>query len=169
MIRVGDIQAAMKLVAGYAGITFVRAEQNGPRPALPFMEYKITSQPQDPDHTESAVSADDPDDETATIITSERSHRAVVSLSVYGSDYRDIWSYAELMRDYLESETGKEALFALGLFPRILSPETNDRTSYLETSYEYRVGFDAAFDGIKTRTESVPAVDLESTVGSLAL
>jgi hypothetical protein len=169
MIPAAATKEALKLIAAYVGITFVRAEQNGDRPAAPFMEYKITSQPQDPAETESVIMADKEGDETKLIATSERYQRAIVSLSFFGKDYADIWPYAEVARDYLESETGKEALFALGIFPRIVSPETNDRTSYLETGYEYRVGFDIAFEGIKTTIAEADAIDLAASIPTFQL
>ncbi|MBN2157921.1 MAG: hypothetical protein JW807_00895 [Spirochaetes bacterium] len=169
MIPATTIKNAVKLVAAYVGITFIRAEQDGDRPALPFMEYKITGQPQDPAETESTIIADKEGDETKVIATSQRHDRAIVSLSFFGNDYTNIWSRAELARDYLESEAGKEALFTLGVFPRLLGPETSDRTSFLETSYEYRVGFDVAFEGTKEKTEELDAIDLPASVASIEL
>jgi hypothetical protein len=169
MIPVETIKQAMKLIADYVGITFIRAEQDGDRPALPFMEYKINSQGDDAAHLDTVTNSDHPTDPTRIIVTSERDDRATISLTFFGKDYSDIWAYAELAKDYLESERGKEDIYELGIFPRITSPEVNDRTSYLETSYEHRVGFDIAFEGIKVMTEETPAVDLEATVADLSL
>lgn len=169
MIPVATIKNAVKLIAAYVGITFVRSEQDGDRPALPFMEYKITGQPQDPSETESVTISDKEGDETKVIATSQRHDRAIVSLSFFGNDYTNIWSYSELARDYLESEAGKEALFALGVFPRLLGPETTDRTSFLETSYEHRVGFDVAFEGIKENIQEIDAIDIPASVATIEL
>jgi hypothetical protein len=168
MIPGETIRAAIKLIADYIGITFVRAEQNGDRPALPFMEYKINIQADDPAYLDTVTNADHPSDPEKIIVTSERGNKATVSLSFFAKDYIDIWTYAELAKDYLESERGKEDIYALGIFPRIVSPEVNDRTSYLETAYEPRVGFDIAFDGNKVMTAETPAVDLAATIADMS-
>lgn len=169
MIPAETIKQAVKLIAGYVGISFIRAEQDGDRPKLPFMEYKINNQGDDPGYLDTVTKSDHPTDPETIVITSERGSKATVSLSFFGEDYSDIWAYAELAKDYLESEHGKEEIYGLGIFPRIVSPEVNDRTSYLETSYESRVGFDIAFEGSKVITEDVPAIDLEGTVADLSL
>ncbi len=165
----GDvIKNAIKLVAGYAGITFVRAEQNGQRPGLPFMEYKVTGKPEDPMHTADRSLENKLDDATKVTVTTERGTRALVSLTFFGKDMNDTWSFAELARDYLESDRGKNAIKDLGVFPRIMS-DPNDRTTYLETEYESRVGFDIALDGSKVQSEDVDAIDLDSSVAALQL
>lgn len=167
MIDVGTVKQAMKLIAAYLGIFVVRAEQDGPRPALPFMEYKIMSQGGDPAWQERRDTAEDPSDPTKVIVTSKNDQRANISINFFGKDFTQIWSYAEVARDYCESETGKEALYAIGVFPRLISPEVNDRTSFLETEFEHRVGFDLALDGKKITTETMDAVDIAATIGDM--
>jgi hypothetical protein len=167
MIAPAVIKEIMKLIATACGIQFMRAEQNADRPALPFISYKVLTQEGEPIHTESVLMAPKEGDDTTIVRSSKRDDVAVVSISFLGNGYGDLWQFADRALDYVESPEGKEAAAAVGIYPKILSPQVEDRTVFLETGWEYRVGFDLALVGLKMITSEIAAIDMESSVTDL--
>lgn len=164
MIGPDIIKAALKLTAQAVGVLFVRADQEGDRPAPPFLSYKVLNQGGDPIYTEIRTMEGVEGDETKVRITSDVKVDAMVSLQFFGHNHASLWPLADGAWSYLESDEGKEAFLALGVFPRIASPRIEDRTVYLETQYEYRLGFDFRLKGRKIRTTITDAVDLAASV-----
>lgn len=127
----------------------ILADQNGPRPALPFATVKITATP-----TFSDPNVSPPDDYGDAIITFD--HTAMVSVQVYGGDAAGL---AERLFRSLGRETVREALRAAGLaFADWLTP-VNDTTQVVATENEPRFGFDARFVYSAEITDQVGVIE----------
>jgi len=165
MTRPEKIKTVIKALAGHLNIKFVRSEQSGDRPAYPLMSYKILSN--SPEPAQCIIDEFKPveDDDTKMLKTSTRESDMVISLSFIGGekDYANLWSFAEEAHDWIDSLDGVETADEIGIGISVESP-VQDRTVYLETEYEHKLGFDFRVRDKKSKEETVDAVDLAATI-----
>jgi hypothetical protein len=84
-----------------------------------------------------------------------------------GKEYRSAWDKAIQCAAWLESEDATEIYEAQGVIP-IFNPITiQDRSSFLETGYETRLGFDVIFTAVNVTESATDSVDLSKTIQSL--
>jgi len=164
------IQAVIKAMCAAVEVPFVRAEQDGKRPKGLFLSYKIIRQEGEPAWRHSAEITADPDNENRTLITTRAKSQMTVSCSVQGSaaKYGELWEAAIACLAWLDSEKALPVYEAQGLMPRAVPVTVQDRSAYLETGFETRLGFDIIFDGVTAVETAVDAVDTAATIAQLA-
>lgn len=131
------------------GDKVILANQNAPRPALPYITVHITTTAQGEHSSEGA-----PDDNGVAQMENELA--CMVSLQAIGSDANTIMGG---LRQSLEKPTVHQSLRAAGLpFIRVLSG-VNDLTEQVGTRYEERAGIDAEFRTVAVVTDTVGVIE----------
>lgn len=165
MTRLEKIREFFKALSEQLGINFVRTEQSGDRPGHIFMSYKILSG--NPEPAQCVIVKQKPleSDDTKLLKTSTRETDLIVSLSFIGAekDYSALWNYAESAFEWIDSESGMEAADIISIGVSAAGP-VQDRTVFLETEYEHKIGFDIRIKDKTSKTETVDAVDLSATI-----
>ena len=165
MIELERIASAIEGLAKSAGLEFTRAEQDAPRLKLPFLSYKITAAPWPERATERVHTQAHATDTELVIRHAERDAVAMVSCNLYGDHAGDLWRHAGTMLEWMESDPGRELFREHGLVV-LLRSDPADRSTYLETGWEARIGFDLEIHGCLRRSAELPAVDLAATVAA---
>lgn len=134
---------------GNAGITVVEANQNAPRPALPYITLYVTSTPLNEHANQSAPNSAG----TASI---ENEAAVMASVQCFGENSKSIMDGLRLS---LEKVTVRQALRAAGLpYIRTLNG-VNDLTEVVGTKYEPRAGMDLEFRAVMAVTDSVGVIE----------
>lgn len=134
---------------GSAGITVIRANQNAPRPALPYITLYVTSTTMG-DH--SNISAPN----SAGTASIENEQAVMASVQCFGDDSKSIM---DGLRQSLEKVTVRQALRAAGLpYIRTLNG-VNDLTEVVGTKYETRAGMDLEFRAVSAVTDNIGVIE----------
>ena len=159
------VKLYIKALATYLQIQFDRAEQPGDRPPYIFLSYKILSGEPEPAQQIIQTTEDDPDDETKVIKKTVRESDAVVSLNFIGGekDYHTLWDFANKAYNWIDSEDAADQADVIGVGVFTAGP-VQDRTVFLETSYEHKLGFDITVKHKMSSAEKVDAIDLTATI-----
>lgn len=132
-----------------ANVTVVEANQNAPRPALPFITVYQTGTAL-AEHSE--ISAPDADGDAVIRNDAE----IMISLQCFGENSKAIM---DGVRISLERETIRRALRAAGLpYIRTLNGVT-DNTETVGTRYEERAGMDLEFRAALTVSDSIGVIE----------
>lgn len=161
-----DIEKAMGLVRAHlvddiAKLLIDRESQIAPKSVYPFGMYKILNIFQVPDSSATKalelIVVDDVVDPDFLNQISKKISRVTVSLSfVHNKSLATVMDLADRAMDYFDSVEGLEACQAIGLSPKLLSGDIQDRTIPMDTvRYDYRAGFDLHFDYYKVKTKQV--------------
>lgn len=169
MITPEKIKAVMKAACGYAQVPFVRAEQDGMRPTGIFVSYKIINQEEEPHWQNCEEILLDELNPDKAIIRKEKFASATVSITVIApsQDYETAWQKCSKLKEYFESESAREVYESQKIIPRFVSLQVQDRSAYLETGFETRLGFDIRFNGSDVMQATVNAINLESTIPTI--
>lgn len=146
---------------------FFRKEQSVPKPVYPFGSWKVLSV----GGLDYSIRRDlEEPDPTLIRYQWEKVQSAVVSLSFFNVESNSvvkpidaIWETAQNSMDWL-SVIGMESIRELGVVVELINQSVADRTTYLDSVYEYQVGFDFRVKLLRTLVESVPAVDMDATI-----
>lgn len=131
------------------GVTVVFANQNAPRPALPYVTIHVTAMPE-----KEHASVGPPDENGDAEIVNDLA--PTVSLQAFGDGARDIMSG---LRRSLDKVTVLQSLRAAGLpFIRDLSGVT-DLSETVGTKFEDRAGLDLEFRAAGVVTDAVGAIE----------
>lgn len=153
MIKVSDIRNTVrKGLAAYLGVTTIIAEQGGPQPKYPFATLK-------------AIVVGEKEGRASVYTVSGKQRRdqyirMTFSLSCYSDDIDVANDLAYKALEYFESD-GHTPLRDNGVVVVHTYP-LEDRTTFLVTDYEYRIGFDVEVR-VKSRTEK----EIEETIESI--
>lgn len=125
------------------GVPYVREDQQGDKPDYPFMSYKIIHVQPEPDQC-NIVTYDD-DGERMKRSTKRKNERTV-SLTFTGGEkgYGELSELADKAWDWVDSLDGLEEAYELEIGVAAASG-VGDRTVFVETEWEYRLGFDIRF------------------------
>lgn len=127
----------------------IKANQNAPRPARPYITVLITSTTQQGHSWEGAPN----NDGDASI---ENELACMVSLQAFGESAKTIMGN---LRQSLEKPTVLQSLRATGLpFIRVLNGVT-DQTEQVGTQYEERAGMDLEFRAVAVVTDAVGVIE----------
>lgn len=127
----------------------IKANQNAPRPARPYITVLVTTTSQGEHSNEGA-----PDNDGVASIENELA--CMVSLQVIGNSAKTIMGN---LRQSLEKTTVLTSLRATGLpFIRVLNG-INDLTEQVGTQYEERAGMDLEFRTVAVVTDTVGVIE----------
>lgn len=136
-------------VAAAVGTKVIKANQNAPRPARPYITVLVTMTSQGEHSYEGA-----PDDNGNAQLENELA--CMVSLQAFGDNANTIMGN---LRQSLEKPTVLQSLRATGLpFIRVLSG-VNDLTEQVGTQYEERAGMDLEFRAVAVVTDAVGVIE----------
>jgi hypothetical protein len=152
-----------KLIADITKLPIDRESQINPKNSYPFGSYKILNLFQVSEHSASKKSDLIPIPDTENfdplnmLETTSKVARATISLSfVHDKSLAAAMDLASRAMDYFDSIEGLDACQALGLSPKLVSGDIQDRTIPMDTvRYDYRAGFDLQFDYYKITTKQV--------------
>ncbi len=170
MIRPDKIQNVMKALSEAIGIALVRAEQNGKRPKDIFLSYKIISQEGEPAWQKSKFRESGETEGTVTE-TEKGLSSPVVSCTIIGpgSNYNSVWDRALEALAWIESEDAELVCKENSVIPIYGRSSIQDRTAFLETGYECRLGFDISFSAAEITIKDTPAVDIAATAKTITM
>lgn len=163
------IKAVMSAMCTAVGLSFVRAEQDGPRPKGIFLSYKIISQEGEPSWQNSREIIEDPADAEVAVIRTKAKSSLSVSCTILApaASYSTAWSKGMMCLAWLESENALSVFETQGVIPKFVPVAIQDRAAFLETGFETRLGFDVVFTGVSTSEVDEDAVDIEETINNL--
>lgn len=169
-----QVRSVIKLVSEYLGdgvtpFPIVRKEQSGRKPIYPYAGYKITSLNGQPYINQGQIENLDP---TKVTYHHTKEETAIVSLSFYTLEKPDqpsidkIYVLANKAIEYLQL-IGKDQIRDLQLVVELFDTTVQDRTLYLDTVYEYQIGFDFKVRGLKVFDQELDAVDVGGTIAGI--
>jgi len=163
------IKAVLSAMCEAVDIPFVRAEQDGPRPKGIFLSYKIISQEGEPHWQNSQEITGDPKKPEVAIIHTAQKSSLTVSCTVLGqsASYGTVWDKCIGCLSWLESEDAMNIYKSQKVIPKFMPFTLQDRSAYLETGFETRLGFDIVFNGVVIDVKNVDAVDIEETIKTI--
>jgi len=160
MIPASNIKDAMKALATYLNIYYIRADQLVDVSTYPYFVYKVISNAEESDHQNVIVVNENSIDSTNADIVRYEKNETVISLTfIDKNDVSDIYTYATQALQWFKSISGKETLRGLDIIPRLIDPAPADRSVFLSALWENRVGFDIRFDYTGTYTQTIEAVE----------
>lgn len=166
MEMIYKIKAYIKELAAYCNIPFVRSEQSGVRPGELFLSYKILSNQPEPEYYTIVNYSYVDDIKLKKQKTKEQ--EIVVSLTFIGyeNNFGAVWDSANKAYDFIDSLSGFEKATELGIGVYVKGP-IQDRTVFLETEYEYRLGFDITIKNEVIHEEIIDSLDIDTTFNGL--
>lgn len=163
---IDKVKAYIKELATYCNVQFIRSDQSGVRPGELFLSYKILSNQPEPEYC-TIVNYIEKDD-TKSLKQKIKESEIIVSLSFIGSEdnFGKVWDAANKAYDFINSVYGFNKATALGIGVYSKGP-IQDRTVFLETAYEYRLGFDITIKNESVYDEIIDSVDIDATFNEL--
>lgn len=151
-------QVIEKMAEATTPLKIVRAGQNGPRPAYPLATYKVMQLNGWQPHQYFTSDALKEGDATTIVVSKFETLKVTISLNFSDFGKPDaIWAAAKKAKDWLTSTAGEEFCETLEIVPRILG-DINDRSAFMETDNELRIGFDIRLDCDNVTTEELEAM-----------
>jgi|WetSurMetagenome_2_1015567.scaffolds.fasta_scaffold13809_3 hypothetical protein len=171
MIPASRINAVISGVGVASGLNLSLADQGGHKPAYPYLSWKVISSQEEGAHQD-VLSFDH--DDYAGVERYEQS-KQVLSLTCISQDIQDLWARATLARQWFKSDACRSVSRSLNIAVNVLGGQIEDRTLFLDTYFENRLGFDIRLDYYGTHTDAIedigrievtPTVDevVESTI-----
>ena len=157
MIPDSKISEIIKALKEAIGISVILADQSGHKPSYPYVSYKLISSQEESAHQNIRnVSGSGQD---AIIKTYEKS-KAVLSFTFMDKEnVSSLYTYATLALQWFKSVEGMETCKAQEIAVQIISPTIEDRTVYLDSFFENRIGFDVRFDYTGSPEETIEAIE----------
>ena len=156
MIPFSKIKEIIKELSSAIGIKVIRADNPGHKPEYPYCTYKLISSQEESAHQNiRSVSASG---NNAIIKTYEKSE-AVISFNFFDKEISTIYTNATEALQWFKSIEGREICIGQEITVQVISPSIEDRTIYIESFYENRVGFDLRFDYTGSLEETIEAVE----------
>ncbi len=161
MLKFERILSLMEDLSNDLGIQVRRAEHSFTRPQLPFATYKLIQERPDSLAQKEVVILEQTD---ATIFKSEQRRRgfATVGLNFYGNNLPTLRELAEAAKDYLDQYDFLGNDMGAPDFSEI-----EDRTIFLETDWESRIGFNFTFEYVNLATLEIDAIDIDATFAEI--
>ena len=168
MISPDPIKKVFKALAGILELPFARAEQGNKRPSGIFFSYKITTQDEEPSAMTIESFTPVIDDDTKVLHRTECRSELPVSITFFGpaAEYDTVWDKAMQAWKWVKSAEGKTVCHELQVNPLRMST-VQDRTAFLETGFETRLGFDVTFSAIEVTEEVLDAVDIAASISTM--
>ncbi|HPA70773.1 MAG TPA: hypothetical protein PKY31_00800 [Spirochaetota bacterium] len=168
MISPEKIKQVTKTLATALNVPFVRAEDDGDRPRCMFLSYKTLNQENEQILGQIDTYSPIVGNDTKVRHKKERKSSLTVSYTLIGpaEEYYSIWESANAAIRWFESEQCDDACAAQDVSAGVKGP-VQDRTAFLETKYETRLGFDVGFIGNEVVEEDLDAVDITKTLQSI--
>lgn len=166
MSGIEKIRSFVGLFAASVGLVFIRSEQSGDRPAYPFLSYKVLSA--EPEDAQCVIERYSESEDGTLLKTKRRDKTELVSLTFFAgeTDYDDLRQKAEDAFAWVDSQEADDAAAAIGIGVKAVGAVT-DRTVFLETEYEVKLGFDLQIKDRRIDTTELEAVDMESLLNDL--
>jgi len=158
MIDKAKIEIVLLAMQAAIAIEGYRSEQDFDKPVLPFFTYKIIFDRDDQKDQEIRVK-EDTIDETVYPETLYRFGDATVSINFFGNDYDELRAKVSAGKKFLE----ETPLWAQNKLAAQEYSDVQDRSNFLETKWEYRLGFDVKIQFLNSETIETPTVDIDAT------
>ncbi|GEM_PF-2178712 len=164
MIPYNSLKSIFSALSTDLGVTIVRADQrglasNGTLP-YPFGSYKILSDTNEASQCHITSTGVSPEDPTTKLHATYKTANILVSVTFYSKeDIATIWSYAQDCIDWFQGLDGFDTLqqYRMVLTSQPLIVE--DRTIFLDTFYETKVGFDIHFIYTYKKIEDIHRIE----------
>lgn len=162
MEMIDKIKAYIEELATYCNIPFVRSEQSGVRPGELFLSYKILLNQPEPEYC--AIVNYIEKDDTKSLKQKIKQNELIVSITFIGNEdvFGQVWDAVNKAYDFVDSIEGFNTACAIGIRVNVKGP-IQDRTVFLETAYEYRLGFDIIIKNETVYEELIDSVDIDAT------
>jgi hypothetical protein len=160
MIDKSKIVAVLVAMNASLGIEGRRAESGFDKLPLPYYTYKITLDDEDEKDQEIRVE-EEITDPTVYPETIYRFGEAVISFNFYGNDDTALRALMKSAKEFLE-----ETQLWDDMTPYEFTG-VQDRSTYLETEWESRLGFDVKISNMNSKSVTTPAVDIDATLPTI--
>jgi hypothetical protein len=174
---ISQVRQLITLLSNHLGdgttpFPIVRKEQSGLKQVYPYAGYKVLTVNGDPYQNKGQIDNIDP---TKITYHYDKVETAIVSLSFYITENASgvipptidlIYTKASEAIEYLQIE-GKEAIKELQIVVELFDTTIQDRTLYLDTVYEYQLGFDFRVKALKGLDLELDAVDVDATIDGI--
>lgn len=169
MINAEGIKEVAAALAVLTGIPVIRAEQNGERLKTMFCSYKIIQGEDEPGYRNVVKRTPVPNNPAQITETITKKSQGTVSFNFFSKaeEYADLCEAAQAASDWFDTEDGAALCAAYNIFPAAESRVIQDRSAYLETEYESRLGFDVKFTGLRDVVSVRDVVDIAKTIESI--
>jgi hypothetical protein len=162
MIDVVKLETVLVAMETAIGISGYESEHVFDKPVLPYFTYKITLDDEDEKYQEIRVE-EEITDPTVYPETVSRFGEAVISLNFFGNDGKDLRAKMKVAKEFLE-ETPLWDDMTPYEFTGI-----QDRSTFLETDWEKRLGFDVKISNVNSKSVTTPAIDIPATIPTIEL
>lgn len=169
MINPDGVKKIATALSALTEIPVIRAEQNGERPDEIFGTYKIVQGEDEPGYRNIVQRVPNPLNLAQVTETITKKSQGTVSFNFFSKTqkYADLCDAVQKAADWFDTEAGEALCAENGLFPSAEPRVIQDRSAYLETEYETRLGFDVKFNGLRNATEVKDVVDIAKTIESI--
>jgi len=156
MIPGSKINAIVSGIAVNSGINIQMADQGGHKPAYPYLSWKIISSQEEGDYQNLIVPEANGDQ--VNLNRYEQS-KQVMSLTFIGQDIQDLWAKTTTALQWIKSTACQDVAKLNNIVLRVMSNQIEDRTVYLETFYENRLGVDVRLDYYGSPIDTIEAIE----------
>ena len=155
MIPAFRINAIVSGVGIATGLNLSMADQGGHKPAYPYLSWKVISSQEEGAHQDIL----DFDHTDYQGVERYEQSKQVLSLTCIGQDIQDLWLRATAARQWFKSDSCRSKSKSLGMTVNVLSCQIEDRTLWLETFFENRLGFDIRLNYYGSATDAIEAIE----------
>lgn len=156
MIPFNDIQKIFNTITKSTGVNIIRADQDGQAPAYPYGAFKIISTPEENFHQNIIVNVKSGQNTIKKYYAKQRTN---ISLNFVGKKYDELLMKIQTVFDWFRKTDNIIYCKNLGHTPRLINTTIQDRTVYLDSMYEYKLGFDVRFDYIGLIEDTIELID----------
>jgi hypothetical protein len=155
MIPAFRINAIVSGVGIAAGLNLSMADQGGHKPVYPYLSWKVISSQEEGAHQDVLTF----NHNNYQGVERYEQSKQVLSLTCIGQDIQDLWLRATAARQWFKSDACHTKAKMLDLTINVLSGQIEDRTLWLETFFENRLGFDVRLDYYGSATDAIEAIE----------
>ncbi|HMV44717.1 MAG TPA: hypothetical protein PK079_25085 [Leptospiraceae bacterium] len=157
------VKSLVSALATALDVEIIRAEQGGSMPASDYGSYKVTLKNNEKYQDRRELYIPDPAKYKEEY---SRKENFSISLSfISRTGVANIWTLADRAFDFL-NVLSVDLKKSLNIYVEMLAGVT-DRTTYIDPTYEYKVGFDFLVHGIGKLERVIDAVDIEGTIDGI--
>jgi hypothetical protein len=164
MIPVNSIQKVFAELSDALDITIVRSDQRGletdGKLPYPFASYKILADTNEASISHITSTGVYTQDDHITLVSTYKTANILVSVTFYDKeDIASIFEYAQDCIDWLQGLDGQDILYRYKFALTSQQINVEDRTVFLDTFYETKVGFDLHFIYTYKKQEEIHRIE----------
>lgn len=172
MIPFTSIKSIFSALSTDLGIKITRADQRGlstgGKLPYPFGSYKVLTDTNEAPQSHITSTGVSPEDPTIKLKATYKTTNILVSVTFYDEeDIAAVWDYAQDCIDWFQGLDGFDTLQQYGLVLTSQPVNVEDRTVFLNTFYESKVGFDLHFIYTYKLTEEIHRIQTISVTPTI--